>query len=131
MSGGDSFVEFLKEQLAPLGQISVRRMFGGAGIYCDGVMFALLDGSSLYFKADETNRPDFEAEGLGPFTYETQQGRNTIMSYWRVPERLFDESDAMLAWARKAFFAALRSKSKLRGKGKYQRPSKKNRADRS
>jgi DNA transformation protein and related proteins len=118
MSTGDSFVEFLKEQLAPLGQISVRCMFGGAGIYCDGVMFALLDDTTLYFKTDETNRPDFEAEGLGPFTYETKHGRNTIMSYWRVPERLFDESDAMLTWSRKAFIAASRSKSKPRGKRK-------------
>jgi DNA transformation protein len=120
--GSDSFIEFLKEQLAPLGQISVRQMFGGASIYCDGLMFALLDDTTLYFKADETSRPDFETEGLGPFSYETKHGRNTILSYWRVPESLFDEPDAMLAWARKALIAATRSKIKARSKRKPQQP---------
>jgi DNA transformation protein and related proteins len=106
MTASDGFVEFLKDLLGPLGPITVRRMFGGAGIFRDGVMFALIVDDTLYFKADDSNRRDFEAEGLAPFSYETKNGRNTIMSYWRCPDRLFDDPDEMAAWAGKALTAA-------------------------
>jgi DNA transformation protein len=81
-------------------------MFGGAGVFADGIMFALVSDDTLYFKVDETTRADFEAEGMGAFTYATKDGRNTLVSYWRAPERLFDEPDEMLAWARKALTIA-------------------------
>src|SRR5919109_2067971 len=109
MTASEGFIEFLKDLLGGLGPISVRRMFGGAGVYCDGVMFALVLDDTLYFKADDRNRPDFEAEGLGPFSYATKDGRNTIMSYWRCPDRLFDDPEEMAAWAGKALAAARRS----------------------
>jgi DNA transformation protein and related proteins len=106
MTASDGFIGFLKDLLGSLGPITVRRMFGGAGIYCDGVMFALVVDDTLYFKADDRNRPDFEAEDLAPFSYATKDGRHTIMSYWRCPDRLFDEPDEMTAWAGKALAAA-------------------------
>ena len=109
MTASDGFVEFLKDLLDGLGPIAVRRMFGGAGIFCDGVMFALILDDTLYLKTDDNNRGDFEAEGLAPFSYETKSGRNTIMSYWRCPDRLFDDPDEMAGWARKALAAARRS----------------------
>jgi DNA transformation protein len=87
-------------------------MFGGAGIFRDGVMFALIVDDTLYFKADDSNRRDFEAEGLAPFSYETKNGRNTIMSYWRCPDRLFDDPDEMAAWAGKALAAARKAAAK-------------------
>jgi DNA transformation protein len=105
----DGYIDFLKDQLAGLGNVTLRRLFGGAGVYCDGVMFALVADDTLYLKADETSRADFEAEGLEPFTYRAKGGRNTVMSYWRAPERLFDEPDEMLDWARKALAAARRA----------------------
>ena len=76
-------------------------MFGGAGVYCDGLMFGLIARETLYFKADDSNRPAFEAEGMDAFTYE---GRNKPirMSYWRLPERLLDEPEEMVEWARAA-----------------------------
>jgi DNA transformation protein len=109
MAASDGFLEFVNDLLGPLGPISVRRMFGGAGIFRDGVMFALIVDDTLYFKADDSSRGSFEAEGLAPFSYETKNGRNTIMSYWRCPDRLFDDPDEMAAWARQALAAAKRS----------------------
>lgn len=127
MASSAGFLEFLKEQLAGLGPISVRRMFGGAGVYADGVMFALVSDDTLYFKADETTHADFEAEGMSAFNYATKDGRNTIMSYWHVPERLFDEPDEMLVWARKALATAKRAgakKPRQAGKGSKRRASR-------
>jgi DNA transformation protein len=108
MTASDGYIDFLKEQLAGLGPVAVRRMFGGAGVYCGGVMFALIADATLYLKADEATRGDFEAEGLEPFRYQAKGGRSTVMSYWRAPERLYDEPEEMLAWARKALAAANR-----------------------
>ncbi|NJO22813.1 MAG: TfoX/Sxy family protein, partial [Sphingomonadales bacterium] len=93
MASSAGFLAFLDEQLAGLGPVSIRRMFGGAGVFADGIMFALVSDDTLYFKVDETTRADFEAEGMGAFTYATKDGRNTLMSYWRAPERLFDGAD--------------------------------------
>jgi DNA transformation protein len=109
MTASDGFIDFVKDLLGPLGPITVRRMFGGAGIFRDGVMFALIVDDTLYFKADDSSRGSFEAEGLAPFSYHTKNGRNTIMSYWRCPDRLFDDPDEMAAWARQALAAARRS----------------------
>lgn len=112
MSTSSGYLAFVTEQLAGLGAVRARRMFGAAGIYCDGVMFALISDETLYFKVDDANRADFEAEDLEPFTYATSSGHNAIMSYWRVPERLFDDPDEMRAWAGKALGAAMRGRTK-------------------
>lgn len=124
MASSAGFLEFLAEQLAGLGPVSIRRMFGGAGVYADGVMFALVSDDTLYFKADETARANFEAEGMGAFTYATKDGRNTLTSYWRAPERLFDEPDEMLAWARKALATAKRASAKKNPRKGGLRPKK-------
>jgi DNA transformation protein len=85
-------------------------MFGGAGIYRDGIMFALVADEALYFKADELTKGEFEAEALTPFAYSTKNGTNTIMSYWRAPERCLDDPQEMAEWAKKAWEAALRAR---------------------
>ena len=85
-------------------------MFGGAGVYRDGVMFALIAGEALYFKADELTTAEFEAEGLTPFIYPTKNGTNTLMSYWRAPDRCLDDPHEMVEWAAKALAAALRAR---------------------
>lgn len=117
MTASAGYLHFLQDQLASLGPVTARRLFGGAGIYLDGVMFALVADDTLYFKADDTTRPDFEAEGMAAFSYATKEGRNTIVSYWRAPERLFDDPDEMRAWAAKALGAARRTASKKTAKG--------------
>jgi len=111
MAAGTSFGEFLQDQLRPLGHVTVRRMFGGAGVYCDGLMFGLVSDDTLYFRVDDGNRGAFEAEGLSPFTYEGK-GRTVVLPYWRVPERLFDEPEEMTVWARAALAAARRVAAK-------------------
>src|ERR671925_1076313 len=96
--------EHLKEIFAAFGPVSVRRMFGGAGVYAEGTMFALVADGELYLKADEETIPAFRAAGAGPFVYGAK-GRRVVMSYWRLPDRLLDEPDELAEWARAALRA--------------------------
>jgi DNA transformation protein len=108
MVASDSFSEFLNEQLAPLGHITLRRMFGKSGVFCDGLMLAMVRDDTLYFRVDDDNRAIFkEAEAFPPLDY--RKGGGTIdLAFWRAPERLFDEPDELLMWARAALGAARR-----------------------
>jgi len=108
MAASEGFLDHLKDTLRGLGPVSVRRMFGGAGIYADGVMFALVADDTLYLKADDTTKQAFEAEGLSPFGYQGG-GRHVALPYWRAPERLFDDPDEMAEWARAALHVARRA----------------------
>ena len=108
MVASASFAEFLREQLAPLGRVTMRRMFGKTGVFCDGVMFAMVSENTLYFRVDDHNRGAFkEAESFPPLSYE-KKGCTIDLSFWRAPERLFDEPDELVAWARIALAAARR-----------------------
>ena len=108
MVASDTFATFLREQLAPLGRFSMRRMFGKTGIFCDGVMFAMVTENTLYFRVDDQNRETFrEAEAFPPLNY-AKQGATIDLSFWRAPERLFDEPDELVSWARTALAAAHR-----------------------
>lgn len=110
------FLAFLQEQLAPLGHVTSRRMFSGAGLYCDGVIFALILRDAVYFKVDDGNRAAYEAEGCAPFSYEAKGRTVEIGAYWRVPERLFDDPDEMVEWARAAMAAGHRAVAKKKPK---------------
>lgn len=103
--------DYLPELFAGFGRITLRRMFGGHGVYHAGVMFALVAADTLYLKCDATSAPDFEAEGLEPFTYTDRNGRRAVMSYRRAPDALFDDPDLAAQWARRAHAAALRAQS--------------------
>jgi DNA transformation protein and related proteins len=116
MASSREFITFVADQLAPLGHIATRRMFSGAGVYCDGVIFALILRDALFFKVDDGNRAAYEAEGLEPFKYEARGRTVEIGSYWRVPERLFDDPDEMLEWARAAVAAGRRAVSEKKAK---------------
>jgi DNA transformation protein len=108
MVASDSFAEFLREQLAPLGRVTVRRMFGKTGVFCDGVMFGMVTDNMLYLRVDDHNRAEFkEAESFPPLNY-AKQGSTIDLSFWRAPERLFDEPDELVTWARVALAAAHR-----------------------
>jgi DNA transformation protein and related proteins len=112
MVASDSFAEFLREQLAPLGRITMRRMFGKTGVFCDGVMFAMVTENTLYVRVDDQNRVTFkEAESFPPLNY-AKRGSTIDLSFWRVPERLFDEPDEFVMWARAALAAAHRVAAK-------------------
>jgi DNA transformation protein len=110
MAFGSALVEHLMDVLRPLGGVAPRRMFGGAGLFRDGVMFALIADEVLYLKADATTVPAFEAENLGPFTYGTKNGSRVLTSYWRVPERLLDDDEEMRDWCHRAADVAARGK---------------------
>lgn len=109
MAASAGYLDFIKEQLSGFGPVTVRRMFGGAGIFRDGLMFALIADETLYLKADETSKAEFEALALPSFTYMAKGDRKTVMSYWRAPEACLDDRDEMTEWAGKAFAAALRA----------------------
>ena len=94
------------ELFSVFGPVSVRRMFSGAGIYADATMFALVVDGVIYLKAGDSNLAMFEREGLAPFTYSRRQGERAVMSYRRIPDRLYDDPDELAVWARAALAAA-------------------------
>ncbi len=98
------------EMLEPLGKVTARAMFGGAGVYLDGTIIGLIASDVLYFKVDETNRADYEAQGMGPFI--PFADKPFSMSYWEVPADVLEDQDELCAWARKAWEVSRRSKSK-------------------
>ena len=112
MVASDGFVEFLRDQLAPVGRVTMRRMFGKTGVFCDGFMLAMVRDNTLYFRVDDDNRATFkEAESFPPLNYE-KKGGSIDLSFWRAPERLFDEPEELVAWARSALAAARRVATK-------------------
>jgi DNA transformation protein len=102
--------------------VTIRRMFSGFGISADGTNFALALRSGLYFRADEQNIPQFEAEGSQPFSYQTRTKTVTVASYWQLPARLYDDPEDLTGWARAALAAAQRAA--LRKRPKARKPAK-------
>jgi DNA transformation protein len=101
--------EFIRDLFASFRPVEVRRLFRGAGLYVDGVMFALLSSQGvLYLKADENNEPDFMREGLPPFEYERNGIKRAMKSYRKMPDRLYDDPDELAQWASRALAAAVR-----------------------
>ena len=112
MTASNGFGEFLRDQLAPLGRITMRRMFGKTDVFCDGFMLGMVRDNTLYFRVDDDNRAALkEAEAFPPLNYE-KKGGTIDLSFWRAPERLFDEPDELVAWARAALAAARRVAAK-------------------
>ena len=122
MVASESFAEFLHEQLAPLGVITMRRMFGKTGVFCDGFMLAMVRDNTLYFRVDDENRSAFKkAEAFPPLNYE-KKGSAIDLAFWRAPERLFDDADEFVAWARLALAAARRVAVKRERASRRSRP---------
>ena len=111
MAAKSEFVEYLTEQLQPLGAVSARGMFGGWGFYLDGRMFALVADEAFYIKVDDANRADFETRGLPPFRYE-MQGKLKSMAYFQPPAEAMDDGEILCEWARKGVEAAARAAKK-------------------
>ncbi len=100
--------EAVRELFSSFRNVSVRRMFGGHGVFLEGLMFALEADGEMYLKADEHTIPKLAAENSEPFVYKAK-GREISLSYWKLPERLYDEPDELAAFARDAFEAARRA----------------------
>jgi DNA transformation protein len=99
------FADFVSEQLAGCGPIYTKRMFGGVGIYCDDVFFAIIDDDVLYLKTDASNRADFARAGAAPFRPSGEAG--ATLQYYSVPVSILEDADRLTAWARKAVAVAL------------------------
>jgi DNA transformation protein len=101
------FIAYLHELFDPLGAMKARRMFGGWGVYLDGIIVGIVDEGRLYLKVDEQNQTQFQAAGCAPFVYQSPSGPMSI-SYWSAPDDAMDSSEAMAPWARSALSASLR-----------------------
>src|SRR5262249_20586606 len=117
--------DVIRDLFAEFGAVDIRRMFSGAGVFADGRMIALIARDVVYFKADAETIPAFEREGLGAFTYATRNGEHTLTSYWRMPERLYDDPEELARWARAAHAVALRAATRPARKPTTKKPTKK------
>jgi DNA transformation protein and related proteins len=117
--------EFIRELFAALGPVTVKNMFGGAGVWSDGLMFALVFDGAIFLKVDEASIPDFQREGSRPFEYTRAKSPGRVgrasLSYWRLPERLYDEPDELAVWAGRALAVAQRKKFAPRTRTKPKR----------
>jgi DNA transformation protein len=105
VASSSDYVQYVLEQLAGLGGITSRRMFGGVGIYCGGVFFALISDDTLYFKVGAGNRAEYEARGMAPFRPYADRPE-VSMSYYAVPADALEERETLAVWARAAVVAA-------------------------
>ena len=109
MSG--DYLDYVIELLGPFGTVGARPMFGGHGIYLDGLMFALVSDDTLYLKSDEMNREEFERAGCEIFSYQ-RKGKRATIGFYTPPEEALESSVLMLPWARSAYAAALRARAR-------------------
>ena len=114
MPVSDDYITYTLDLLSDLGSLRIKRMFGGAGVYCGELYFAILVDDELYFKVDDHNRGDYERLGLKPFTYAMKNGSTSTMNYYPVPVDVIEDVEQLTAWAEKALEASRRSKRKPR-----------------
>jgi DNA transformation protein and related proteins len=114
--------ESIRDLFAPFGPVTMKRMFGGAGLWSEGSMFGLVFDGAIFLKVDETSIPDFEREGSRPFVYTRAKSPGRVgrasLSYWRLPERLYDDPEELAVWAARALAIAERKKLAPRERGK-------------
>lgn len=121
----NEFIGFLQELLENWGEVSAHRMFGGHGLYHEGLIFAIVMDQRLFLKTDQVNRPDFEALGLAPFTI-TMKGKDVALSYWAAPDSIFDDPSEAVRWASSAWDASFRGHlAKLEAREKAKARSRK------
>ncbi|MGH7536422.1 MAG: TfoX/Sxy family protein [Gemmatimonadales bacterium] len=104
MSVTPSYRAFVLEQLQVVGPVTAKAMFGGVGLYCEGLFFGLIDDDTLYLKVDDGNRADFEAAGMSPFRPYGDESYS--MKYFELPADALEDGAALRVWAGKALEAA-------------------------
>lgn len=102
---GQSFKEFVLDQLGALPQLRAKAMFGGCGLYQAGQFFGILMDGRLYFKTNDQTRPAYLERGMAPFTYEKARRTMTIR-YFEVPADVLENREELVAWANRAIEAA-------------------------
>lgn len=110
MPVSDDFHDYVLDQLEPIHPVTSRKMFGGVGVYHEGIMFALIYDDVVYFRVDDSNRPDFETAGYGQLPPQPSRP-NHRMPYYEIPSDLLEDTDGLRPWFEKALAAARRAKS--------------------
>ena len=111
MAARDEFAQHCAELMAPLGAVRVARMFGGHGVYVDGLFIAIVVGDTLYLKADAQTAPQFEQAGGARFEYEAKGRKRVSLHYWTPPAEAMESPRLMQPWARLALDAAVRARA--------------------
>jgi DNA transformation protein len=116
------FRDYVTDLFATFGQVKIKLMFGGAGIYFKDQMFGLIADERIYLKANDETRPMFEPEGSKPFIFESKRGDTIAMSYLEIPSRLLDDTEELADWARRAYAVAIKGRAKKKPAGKQPIP---------
>jgi DNA transformation protein len=121
MPVSESYRAFVLEQLGRVTPVTAKSMFGGVGIYAQGVFFALIAGDRLFFKVDDATRPDFERAGMEPFR---PFGEEKAMGYYAVPTDVVEDAVQLLSWMGKAIDVAAKARrAKTRSRPAPLKPS--------
>ena len=112
MSFDEGLYAWVQEALEPLGKVSMRKMMGGATLYLDGTIFAILDEGELWLKADDETNAIWDAEGCGRFSVTFKDGKVDTMNYRRAPTEIYDDAEALQRWAGLAAEAGARATAK-------------------
>jgi DNA transformation protein len=118
--------DFIRELFSGFRPVEVRSMFGGVGISADGIIFAISFDGVVFLKTDEETSAAFKREGSKPFVYplaKTPRVRKKPSTFWRLPERLYDDPEELAVWAGRAF--AIAQRTKTAGKSRARSPAKK------
>ncbi len=102
----------IEEMFAALGPVTIRRMFGGKGVYHRSLIVAVEVRGEMLLKADAVSAPVFEAAGARRWAYQGKGGKAVLMPYWSIPVEAFDDPEIMAGWVKLAYDAALRAPAK-------------------
>ena len=122
MAVSSEYLDYVHDQLSGLGGVSSRRMFGGAGLYCDEFFFALIDDDTLYLRVNDDNRADYTARGMGQFRPYADRPELS-MSYYETPADVLEDPAQLVSWARRSVAVAMAA-GKLAGKPAAGRPGR-------
>ena len=118
MSVDEGLLAWVQDALEPLGTVSMRKMMGGATLYLDGIIFAILVGGEVWFKADAESDAIWDGEGCEKFSVTFKDGRVDVMNYRRAPDDVYDDANAMQKWAQLAVEAGARGAAKRKPRKK-------------
>ena len=118
MAIDEGLYAWVQEALEPIGSVSMRKMMGGATLYLDGTVFAILEEDELWLKADAETDAVWDAEGCEKFSVTFKDGRVDVMNYRRAPSGVYDDAEALQRWAQLAVEAGLRGAAKKKPRRK-------------
>ncbi len=107
MAVNSDYLEYVKDQLSGFGDFEIKKMFGGIGLFREGLMFGMIGGDTFRLKVDTHNQADFEAHGMKPYM---SKAKKKGMPYWEVPLVVLEDQKTLANWATKSYEAALRAK---------------------